>query len=244
MTISGIIPYYNAADTLERAVESVMAQEYPVCELILVDNNSTDNSLQIAEALAAKYSNIRLTQEHTQGANYARNLGASVAKGEWLQFLDADDELLPGKLSHQVRLIGASLTKPVLVCAAARIHVINNKGAHHSYTKPVPEDINTALIKGLAGLTCSNLWNKTSFDYTGGWNTQYRYIDDPMLVFSYAKLNKPIIIDNKALTVVHQDLNKDSTSRPHSLKKSEEMLREISEYYKQVSQYLKLQYPN
>jgi glycosyltransferase involved in cell wall biosynthesis len=244
MTITVIIPYYNAENTLHRAIESVVTQDFPINELILVDNNSVDKSNEIAYELAKKYQKILLINEKMQGANFARNTGAALATGDWLQFLDADDELLPGKLSHQAALIQTFQKDVGLICAAAIIEVLNVKNISHRYIKPVPEDIIAALISGLAGTTCSNLWNKKIFDQVGGWDTKYKFHDDPILVFNYLLNGAGIFIDNQPLTLVHQDLTIDSVSRPQALQQAADLLSETDEYYDKIAKYIFKQYPD
>jgi len=103
--ISVIIPCHNVEDYIEEAIASVMAQTYMDFELILVDNNSTDNTLRILERAAINSSRIRVLEEKGKGAPRARNLGLSVARGSWIQFLDADDLMLPDKLERQIELV-------------------------------------------------------------------------------------------------------------------------------------------
>lgn len=94
--ISFIIPIYNAEDYLAQCIESIIAQRgaYSL-EIILIDDESTDNSLAIAQAYAGKDSRVVvLTQPHA-GQSAARNLGLRYAKGEYIAFVDADDYLAP-----------------------------------------------------------------------------------------------------------------------------------------------------
>ncbi|NDP47628.1 MAG: glycosyltransferase family 2 protein [Sulfuriferula multivorans] len=85
---SVIIPAFNAAATLSRAIESVRAQSWPAHEIIVVDDGSTDATVEIAR----QYGDVvRLVQQDNSGVSVARNAGAAVATGDWLAFLDADD---------------------------------------------------------------------------------------------------------------------------------------------------------
>jgi len=104
--VSIIIPCYNAAPRLEACLKSCMEQTYPNLEIIFVDNNSTDNSLAIAHQFAA-IAPFRFEVLHCpqKGANYARNLGFTHAKGQYIQWLDADDELAPDKIALQVEAL-------------------------------------------------------------------------------------------------------------------------------------------
>ena len=97
--ISAIIPAYNAAHYVERAIESVLAQTYPVRELFVVDDGSTDNT---ADIVARYGKTVHLVRQTNGGPGAARNHGARLASGDWLALLDADDKWLPHKLERQV----------------------------------------------------------------------------------------------------------------------------------------------
>lgn len=95
--VSVVIPCYNAADTLSRAVRSVVAQENYGVEIIVVDDQSTDSSQEVAQTLAADIPGTRcLTQPKNAGPGAARNEGLRHASGRYVCFLDADDEYAPG----------------------------------------------------------------------------------------------------------------------------------------------------
>ena len=108
MLISVIIPVYNDAAWLERAVASVLVQDVSDMEIILVDNNSTDGSLALCHELRIRHPDrIVVGTAARQGSAAARNEGLRLARGEWVNFLDADDIFLPGKLSRQLALARA-----------------------------------------------------------------------------------------------------------------------------------------
>ena len=107
--VSVIIIFLNAADFLEEAVESVLAQTYDHWELFLVDDGSGDMSTQIAQEYADLHPGRILYLEHTEHANLgkgtSRNLGILHAQGQYIAFLDADDIWLPHKLEQQVVIL-------------------------------------------------------------------------------------------------------------------------------------------
>ncbi|MCG8426711.1 MAG: glycosyltransferase [Chromatiales bacterium] len=102
MNISVIIPTYNRADVLSRALDSVFAQTTPPYEVIVVDDGSSDDT---ATLMQQHYPDCTYLQQENRGVSSARNLGIQHANGEWLAFLDSDDEWLPGKLAEQVELL-------------------------------------------------------------------------------------------------------------------------------------------
>jgi len=110
MLISVIIPTYNGEDTIERAIKSVLNQKGDFdIEILVCDDCSTDRTLEIAES----YQNVKVfvNPYHTGGPNKGRNTGIKNAEGDYIAFLDQDDEWLPDKLEKQFREIesGAEL---------------------------------------------------------------------------------------------------------------------------------------
>jgi glycosyltransferase involved in cell wall biosynthesis len=101
--ISVIIPTYNRAGFLKRAVSSVLAQSFREIELIIVDDGSTDETRRVVQSFNDK----RLTcyYQQNKGVSSARNLGISKASGEYIAFLDSDDYWLPTKLGCQLRFM-------------------------------------------------------------------------------------------------------------------------------------------
>jgi glycosyltransferase involved in cell wall biosynthesis len=104
--LTALIPAYNAARTIERALDSVWRQGYPDLEVIVVDDGSSDDTAAIVERIKGK--NLRLIRLATnRGAGGAMNAGIAEAHTEFIAFLDADDEWLDGKLQKQVRVLAA-----------------------------------------------------------------------------------------------------------------------------------------
>ena len=104
--VSTIIPVYNRAIFLRQAVESVLHQTYRPIELILVDDGSTDNTAKaIADLVASHPSEIRSVRIANSGPGCAREQGRLLANGEFIQYLDSDDELLPCKFEVQVKAL-------------------------------------------------------------------------------------------------------------------------------------------
>ena len=101
-TISVIIPTYNRANTLKRAIDSVLLQDFDDFELIIVDDCSTDGTKGIVET----YKDSRICYyrcTHNLGASGARNYGVTKSNGEYIAFHDSDDEWIQGKLTKQIK---------------------------------------------------------------------------------------------------------------------------------------------
>jgi glycosyltransferase involved in cell wall biosynthesis len=92
---SVIIPAYNSAATLARAIESVRAQTWPAHEIIVVDDGSSDDTASVAESFGDA---VKLIRQPNSGVAAARNAGARSATGDWLAFLDADDWYAPDRI--------------------------------------------------------------------------------------------------------------------------------------------------
>jgi glycosyltransferase involved in cell wall biosynthesis len=101
-TISVIITTYNRKDTIERALNSVLKQTHPADEIILIDDGSTDQTYQL---IREKYPKIKYIWQTNKGISQARNTGISVSSGQWIAFLDSDDEWLPSKLNSQIKAL-------------------------------------------------------------------------------------------------------------------------------------------
>ncbi|WP_195854016.1 glycosyltransferase family 2 protein [Aerococcus tenax] len=98
--VSVVIPNYNRANIIQRAISSALNQTYSNVEVIVVDDCSTDNSKNILTAIEQKNEQVRVFfSTNNRGANYCRNVGVKKAKGKFIAFLDSDDEFLPDKIS-------------------------------------------------------------------------------------------------------------------------------------------------
>ncbi|WP_456394990.1 glycosyltransferase family 2 protein [Thermococcus sp.] len=101
-TVSVVIPTYNRANLLKRAIESVLNQKFEDFELIVVDDASTDNTPEVVESIAdGRIRYIRL--KRNSGGPVARNTGIKKARGEFIALLDDDDEWLPNRLDIQIK---------------------------------------------------------------------------------------------------------------------------------------------
>lgn len=101
--ISVVIPLYNKEASIKLSLMSVLSQSYQDFEVVIVDDGSTDNSVAKVEEI--QDSRIRLIRQGNGGPSKARNTGVKNAKGEWILFIDADDEMLPDAISNFAKYI-------------------------------------------------------------------------------------------------------------------------------------------
>ena len=115
MEISIVIPVYNRADIVRATLDSVVAQTHRPLQVVLVDNYSTDNTLQVLETFKKEHPGdgfnvvIAREQHHTAGA--ARNSGFELATGEWVLFFDSDDQMEEGLVASYVKVINRARRK-------------------------------------------------------------------------------------------------------------------------------------
>ena len=116
--VSILVPCHNASAWIRETLDSALAQTWPRCEIIVVDDGSTDDSLALARAFGAR--GIRVVAQSNQGASAARNHAVRLSRGEFIQFLDADDLLSPGKIAAQVALLAVRPVGTLATCAWGR----------------------------------------------------------------------------------------------------------------------------
>jgi glycosyltransferase involved in cell wall biosynthesis len=144
--VSVVMPAYNTAVYLKEAVHSILSQSWSNLELIIVNDASTDQTLDIAQDMKAKDPRIRiLSNELNKGIVYSRNKGIHASRGRFIACMDADDIALPDRLEKQVNYLNLF---PDLGAAGSFYHIMDEKGKHiTSITVPhQPDDIATFLL--------------------------------------------------------------------------------------------------
>jgi hypothetical protein len=196
--VSVIIPCYNVEDCIEECMESVLDQTYGgQIELLCVDDGSTDGTLRILEEYAESYHLKVIPGEH-QGASAARNTGLRLATGQYIQFMDADDILFPGKIEHQMKLC-LEQGMPDMI-AGAFIRVFPNRKEQVE----VPVGGWAGLIRGRLGCTPSNLWSREMVMRAGGWTETLASSQEVNLMFKMMRLRPRVLLDDQPMTVVRE----------------------------------------
>ena len=155
MLISVVMPAYNAVSTIRESIQSVIEQDYKNWELIVVNDCSTDGTKEVVSEYTKVDDRIRLiNKEHNEGVGKARNTGISLAKGEWIAFLDSDDLWTAEKLSKVVALMGAHPEGKLFFTASA---FIDYEGNRSDYILQVPEKIDYEELLKQNLISCSSV---------------------------------------------------------------------------------------
>ena len=132
-----VIPAFNAAHTIQRALASVRAQTLAVHEIVVVDDASPDGTLEALRRLDDP-SLVVVPLDENVGAAEARNRGVAAASGTHVAFLDADDEWLPEKLERQASLIAANPACVLVSCDTLALRLLGDPVRMHERCRPVP----------------------------------------------------------------------------------------------------------
>ena len=167
--VSVIIPTYNSASVLPDAIASVLAQTRPVNEIIVVDDGSTDATAAVCGTMRHR---IRYIRQANARASAARNTGISAATGDWLAFLDADDEWLPEKLALQFEALGARPQAAFCISAASVWSTHGRRFQLVRYDGPQETERLRAelLVRNIfTGLCSSILVRRSAIEAVGGF---------------------------------------------------------------------------
>lgn len=168
MKLTVVIPVYRTEYTLNRCVKSVLSQDYPLLEVILVDDGSPDVSPVLCDEWAAKDSRIRVVHKENGGLSDARNAGISIASGDYITFVDSDDFISKDTYAPlMARLAGQPsidiLEYPIYVhYGSTRQHIVGcqPEATYH--------DMETYWLDGLAyqhTYACNKIFRKSLFDH-------------------------------------------------------------------------------
>lgn len=171
--VSVIIPTFNRASTIKRAVDSVLTQSFSDFELIVVDDGSTDRTEEILSDFSNK---IKILKTQNRGVSAARNLGAEVSAGRFIAFLDSDDEWRPTKLEKQLELMNK---KRLRICQTEERWIRNGKFVNKpARYKKREGDIFDLCLTHCAVTPSSVLLEKTLLFEYGGFDESFPLCED------------------------------------------------------------------
>ncbi|MEM6448334.1 MAG: glycosyltransferase [Cyanobacteria bacterium P01_D01_bin.123] len=169
LSVSILIPCYNAETWIGAAVESALAQTYPHCEVIVVDDGSSDGSVEVLRGFGNA---IRLETGPNRGGNATRNRLLELSEGEWLQYLDSDDYLLPDKIAAQVAHLEAHPDIDILCSPATGERYEGDSTSRRFRPFPEPHDPWILLARWYLPQTGGPLWRKTAIARAGKWDVE------------------------------------------------------------------------
>src|SRR5215468_4372384 len=173
--VSILIPAYNAERWISDTIRSALAQTWPYKEIIVVDDGSTDGTLAVVRRFEPR--GVRVFTQPNQGAAMTRNTAFSLAQGDYIQWLDADDLLAPDKISKQMEAANECHSKRVLFSSAWGAFLYRVSKAQFSPTSlwrnlsPV-EWLLRKMGQNLHMQTATWLVSRELTDAAGPWNTR------------------------------------------------------------------------
>jgi glycosyltransferase involved in cell wall biosynthesis len=204
MKVSVIIPCYNVARYLQRCLEHVFAQTYRDIEVIAVNDGSTDDSLAVLRAMEPQSPfPFRIIDQPNQGAPAARNAGLALACGTYVQFLDADDVLLPGKIASQVKL-ARDQGMPDLIIGSSRTLAPDGTLLYETVQRNDQHDPWLDLMANHLNVTSTLLWAREAVVAVGGWDVRLRSSQEYDLMFRMHQRRVSVAYDAAILTEIHK----------------------------------------
>jgi glycosyltransferase involved in cell wall biosynthesis len=227
--VSIIIPAYNSGQYLAETINSALAQTWGNKEIIVVDNGSTDNTAEIIKGFGSRILPISIQQN--KGASAARNAGLQVAKGDYIQFLDADDLLSTNKIESQLSCLN-NLDNYLSICRT--IHFID--GEDYKTTETIVSWFDTdtdhpvdfliklysgeEVLPGYGGMITIHSWltPRALIDKAGPWNEALSVDDDGEFFCRVVLAAQGIKFSDKALCYyrkfnIQQSLSAQKTSK-------------------------------
>ncbi len=216
---SVIIAVYNGAETIGRAIESVLTQTYPAHELIVVNDGSTDSTKSEVECFAGR---VKYVYQTNAGVAAARNKGVENASGDWLAFLDADDLYYPDRLLWHAELINKEaeldfltgdqeyrqpdgvLIRTSMKSTTAGQRMLDKAGDHRSVIMELGDF--TAFIEDHFGDTHTLSLPRRTFVELGGYPVGFKVAEDVHLLIRLCAISKRVgvICEPMAVYYVHQ----------------------------------------
>jgi glycosyltransferase involved in cell wall biosynthesis len=221
--ISVIVPLYNKARFIERAIDAILEQSLTDFEVIVVNDGSSDGSEQIVAARAARDQRLRLVSQANAGPGSARNLGAGMAASPLLAFLDGDDAWDRDYLRESVRHLRTAASDVAALTWGMMVHPQRETteaswrelGIPHGVFRATPETPARLIVAMLANmLPSSTVMRKSAFDELGGFYARYRcvYSEDAYLYLKML-MRYSATFDHRPLTIRYEDASELAVNR-------------------------------
>lgn len=223
--VSVVIPVHNGGRTVARAIESALAQLYPAVEVVVADDGSTDDTREVVGRYAGA---VRVVEQTNRGAAAARNLGFRAARGEFVAFLDADDEFLPGRIEQGVAPMAADASVCATFCRLYREYQDGRRdiyGDAYKRCRAFPEHLWPSSHVQTSGAIC----RRTAVERVGPFDESLQSHDDLDLWIRIAETCRVVEIA-EPLAVFHDT--------PGSYSKTWDGARSEADYYRVIERAL------
>ena len=205
--VSIVLPTYNRGEMLKKTISSIISQTYTNWELIIVDDASNDNTAGIVKGMDDSRI-CYVKNEKNCGSNYSRNRGAELANGEFLAFIDSDNEWMPEKLEKQINCFEVQGELELVFCK-----VLVNEGG---FEKIVPneqiEDLKEIMVRKNIVDTSATLMRKAAFEKVGKFDERISRLQDWDLFFRFIVVNEcPTLYIDECLDINY--IQEDSISK-------------------------------
>lgn len=227
--ISVIVPVYNVEKYLDKCIKSIVDQTYSNLEIILVDDGSKDNSLEICKKWKKKDKRIKVYHQQNMGVSRARNKGIDIAKGDYISFIDSDDmidkNLYESFIEEYKKNVDIIRFRCQTHYGKYKIDSLLMQEGEFSFKQNETLKYDMFFHKHSFGSVCFSIFNKNVIS-TIRFEEKYKYGEDYLFYFKVLQNCKNIYISNQIL--YHYLINDFSATRKRDITKE---LKEIYDHY-------------
>jgi glycosyltransferase involved in cell wall biosynthesis len=238
MTVSVVLPAYNRAATIRPAIESVLRQTRADFELIVVDDGSSDNTLEVVRSIEDPRIRV-IASTPNRGVSAARNVGIRNAKGTWVAFQDSDDEWLPRKLERQMELIEQpGQTGIACYCGMVIVGGLTETAGRRTQVRYIPDpsiakvdgQLLETLISASLASTQTLIVRRDMLLEVGGFDEQLPALVDWDCVLRLARkgtfmfVDDPLVIQRFSDNSITRDSRRRAMARARVIEKNRELL--------------------
>lgn len=226
--ISVIVPVYKTEQYIRQCIDSLLDQDYPEYEIILIDDGSPDNCGQICDGYAQKHNIISVVHQKNAGVSAARNAGLHIAKGDYVTFVDSDDWVDPDYLLILARYMRAG---GMSVCGMKRVSASGHKKTSRREKSEEDQVISMDQIEaeksvlrwdGICGYTCAKLFDRQIIEqYKLAFREDIVFMEDQLFTIQYLSYTRDTTILNGRKVYYYRINPKSSTSQTLIRKYSE-----------------------
>jgi glycosyltransferase involved in cell wall biosynthesis len=228
--VSIVTPAFNQAEFLEATMCSVLAQDYPAIEYIVIDDGSDDDSLAVAQRVAGEHpGRVTVLTQRNSGQAHTLNRGWGAARGEIMAYLSSDDCLLPHAVS---RMVSALQAQPEVSVAYCDFWLIDASGRRLRESHTEDFSVHRLVVDLVCQPGPGAFFRRRVFDQTGGWNPELRQVPDFEFWLRAHRLGPFVRV---AQSLAEYRIHEGSASfRVMSVERADEIVRVVENYWSGV----------